>query len=154
MFQQWDESEAEKIIAGFGELDGALLPILHAVQERFGYIPDAATPLIAKELNLSRAEVHGVVSFYHDFRTAPPPRLVVKVCRAEACQAVGARQAAQALLTNLGLDWDQPASDQSVVVEPVYCLGLCALAPAAMIGEDLVSGLDGAELIKAVNAAL
>jgi formate dehydrogenase subunit gamma len=111
--------------------EGPLLPILHDVQQELGHIPDAAVPLIADALNVSRAELHGTVSFYHDFRRSPAPRPILKLCRAEACQARGADVIAAAL----------EAVDQ-IVLEPVYCLGLCASGPSAMIGENVFARLD------------
>lgn len=134
-------------------LEGPLLPILHAIQEAFGYVPPQSHALIAEALNLSRAEVHGVVSFYPDFRSEPAPKLVVKVCRAEACQAMGGAAVAQALLAHLGADWGQASSDGAVIVEPVYCLGLCAAAPAALIGDTPVVRFDGAALCAHVETA-
>src|ERR1700750_3036395 len=113
--------------------EGPLLPILQALQEEFGYIDEAAEPLIAEALNISRAEVHGVVTFYHDFRRKPAGRHVLKLCRAEACQAAGgdaiAARAGQRVATALG----DPSADGSVSLEPVYCLGLCACAPSAIL---------------------
>lgn len=149
----WDRNQAEAVIERFKDQDGALLPMLHALQDAFGYVHPEATDLLAETLNLSRAEVHGVISFYHDFRTEQPARLVVKVCRAEACQATGGREAARALLADLGVDWAQATSDGAVVVEPVYCLGLCAVAPSALIGDELTAGFDGPALCAAVGAA-
>jgi formate dehydrogenase subunit gamma len=116
---------------------GALLPVLHAVQEHLGYVPASAVPLIAKSLNLSRAEVHGVISFYHDFRSAPAGRHVVRLCLAEACQSMGAHvlrtHVENALRTNL----HSTASDGSFTLEPVYCLGNCACAPAMQFDGEL-----------------
>ena len=120
-------------IADNRHLDGALLPILHAVQDGLGHVPEWAVTPIAQALNLSRAEVHGVISFYHDFRAAPAGRRVVKICRAEACQAMGGAALAEGALARAGLDWHGTAADGSVTVEPVYCLGLCACAPAVMV---------------------
>ncbi len=149
----WDSPLAAGVVDRLKSEAGALLPILHALQETFGYIHADAIGLVAETLNLSRAEVHGVVSFYHDFRDKPPPPLVVKLCCAEACQACGGREAARTLLDHLGADWNQPAHGGAVVVEPVYCLGLCALAPAALIGDTLAAGFDGAELRATVDGA-
>ena len=122
--------------------EGPLLPILHAVQEEFGHVPEGSLPVIADHLNLSRAEVHGVVSFYHDFRREPAGRHVIKVCRAEACQAAGGDASADRLLTLLGLKMGETASDGSVTVEAVYCLGLCACAPAALVDGTPVGRFD------------
>jgi formate dehydrogenase subunit gamma len=118
-------------------LPGALLPILHAVQETLGYVPKDAVPLIAGDLNLSLAEVHGVVSFYHYFRTAPAGRHVVHLCRAEACQAVGAVELATHAKRTLGIEFHGTTADGAITLEPVYCLGNCALGPALMIDDQL-----------------
>lgn len=142
----WDPDFAEALIARHTGLEGPLLPILHALQEAFGFIPEAAVPLVADALNLSRAEVHGVVTFYADFRDAPAGRRVVKLCRAEACQAMGGEAAAHALLSALGLSWGETSADGAITVEPVYCLGLCAVAPAALIDDEPVGRLDAATL--------
>ncbi len=116
-----------RIIAAKQTLPGALLPILHEIQEALGHIPPASVPLIAKELNLSRAEVHGVITYYHHFRQTPPGRHVVRVCCAEACQAVGGEALAEHARARL------EGSDLSL--EPVYCLGLCSIGPALQIDE-------------------
>lgn len=127
-----------EILEAHQGLEGPLLPILHAVQAAFGFIPEAAVPQIAKALMLSKAEVHGVVSFYHDFRSAPAGRHVLKLCRAEACQAVGADAVAGRIKAALGIDWHETTPDGRVTLEPVFCLGLCACGPAAMIDGRLV----------------
>lgn len=120
----WSEARAREIIAAHAGLDGPAMPILHALQAEFGYVPPDAVPLVAEALNLSRAEVHGIVSFYHDFRSEPVSGRVVKLCRAEACQARGvAALAAHAEARHGG----------STTIEPVFCLGLCACGPAAMV---------------------
>jgi formate dehydrogenase subunit gamma len=149
----WDASLAETIVRAHAALEGPLLPILHALNAEFGCVPDEATALIAEALNLSRAEVHGVISFYHDFHSAPRGRLVVKLCRAEACQAMGGREAAAALLEKLGLDWGGTSADGAVSIDPAYCLGLCATAPAALIGDAPAGRLDAQSLIARVEAA-
>src|SRR5579862_5921359 len=118
-------------------LPGGLLQILHAVQELLGFVPPDAVPLIAHELNLSRAEVHGVVTFYHYFRTQRGGRHVVHLCRAEACQALGAAALEGHAKRSLGVDFHQTSSDGAVTLEPVYCLGNCALGPALMIDDEL-----------------
>nr|WP_228866660.1 formate dehydrogenase subunit gamma [Roseibium aggregatum] len=122
----------------FITLEGPLLPMLHGLQAEFGYVPQAAVELIAEALNLSKAEVHGVISFYHDFRKAPAGRHVVKICRAEACQAVGGEALGKAVLAKLGLDWHGTTRNGAVTLEPVYCLGLCACAPAAMVDGKVI----------------
>lgn len=135
----------EEIVDGLSALEGPLLPILHAVQEAFGYVPEAALPKIAERLNISRAEVHGVVSFYHDFRSAPAGRHVIKLCRAEACQAQGADAMAERAKARLGVDF-HATTRGGVTLEPVFCLGLCACGPAAMVDGKLVGRLDEARL--------
>jgi formate dehydrogenase subunit gamma len=115
---------------------GALLPILHAVQDALGYVPPDAVPLIAHELNLTRAEVHGVVSFYHHFRDTPPGRRVVQICRAEACQALGARALEAHAKRSLGIDFHETTTDGAVTLEAVYCLGNCGCGPSVLIGAD------------------
>jgi formate dehydrogenase subunit gamma len=132
------EADIRAIIAAHLALEGPLLPILHALQEAFGHVPEAATPLLAEALNITRAEVHGVISFYHDFRERPAGRHVLKICRAEACQSVGATALAETTLKKLGLDWGGTTADGALTVEAVYCLGLCACGPAAMIDGRVV----------------
>ena len=145
-FPAWDAVAAAGIVADHAGLDGAALPILHALQARFGHVPEAAVPLVAEALNLSRAEVHGVVSFYHDFRRHPPGRHIVKLCRAEACQATGAVALAAHAKRALGVDWHGTTADGAVTLEPVFCLGLCACGPAALIDGEPVALLDAAAL--------
>ncbi|ANM12546.1 MULTISPECIES: formate dehydrogenase subunit gamma [Rhizobium] len=138
------------IIADLRFLEGPLLPILHEVQEEFGYVPQEALPVIAEELNLSRAEVHGVVTFYHDYRDHPAGRHVLKLCRAEACQSMGGDAMAERVKTLLGIDFHQTTLDGGVTLEPVYCLGLCACAPAAMLDGEVYGRIDdqmAAELV-------
>ena len=127
-------------------LEGALLPILHAVQAEFGHVPQVALPLIAKALNISKAEVHGVMSFYHDFREAPAGRHLGKLCRAEACQAVGADSVAAHAKAVLGVGFHETTADNRVTLEPVFCLGLCACGPAAIIDGTLHGRLDAPRL--------
>ncbi len=148
--EAWDPALAAEIIAGNATLDGATLPILHALQETFGYIDRAAVPMIAEAVNLSRAEIHGVVTFYHDFRSAPAGSHVVKLCRAEACQSVGAVELAEHARRSLGVDWHGTTADRRITLEPVFCLGLCACGPAALIDGEPVSGLDPAAFDAAV----
>ncbi|MGA9421316.1 MAG: formate dehydrogenase subunit gamma [Rhodanobacteraceae bacterium] len=116
---------------------GALLPILHAVQDSIGHIPPDSIALIAHALNLTRAEVHGVVSFYHDFRSQPCARRVLRLCRAEACQALGARRIESHVKRTLGIDFGERTSDGAIALEPVYCLGNCACGPSLMIDDEL-----------------
>ncbi|MBY5397923.1 formate dehydrogenase subunit gamma [Rhizobium leguminosarum] len=138
------------IVADLRFLEGPLLPILHGVQQEFGYVPQEAMPVIAEELNLSRAEVHGVVTFYHDYRDHPAGRHVLKLCRAEACQSMGGDALAERVRALLGIDFHQTTLDGGVTLEPVYCLGLCACAPAAMLDGEVHGRVDdqtAAELV-------
>jgi formate dehydrogenase subunit gamma len=131
-------------IAALANLPGALLPVLHAVQHALGFVPPAAVPLIAERLNLSRAEVHGVASFYPDFHYEPRGRHVVQVCRAEACQAVGSRALEAHATKALGCGMHATTADGAVTLEPVYCLGNCACGPSVRIGDDVHGRVDAA----------
>jgi len=127
----------EAIIRDHGAMPGALLPLLHAIQDRLGYVPNEAVPSIAAGLNLSRAEVHGVISFYHFFRTEAPGRQILYLCRAEACQAMGARALEEHVKQKLNVDFHETTADGRFSLEPVYCLGNCACSPAIMIDETV-----------------
>jgi formate dehydrogenase subunit gamma len=131
--QAWDEEVALERIRALQDKPGAMLPILHALQEEFGYVNDEAIPLIAEALNLAKAEVVGVVHFYHDYRHEAPGRHVLKVCRAEACQAMGCESLAGPLETKLHATMGETTSDGAFSLETVYCLGNCALSPAVML---------------------
>ena len=145
-YAPWDIDAARTIIAGKGSMPGPLLPILHALQEEFGYIDREAEPLIADILNLTRAEVHGVVTFYHDFRHAPPARHVLKLCRAEACQSTGGDKLAAHAEAKIGVSLGRATADGRVSLEPVYCLGLCAVAPSAMLDGRVIGRMDQEKL--------
>lgn len=138
----WSAEHAATIIAEHAALEGALLPILHALQATFGHVPEGALDLVAEALNLSRAEVFGTLTFYHDFRRAPAGRHVLKLCRAEACQAVGADALHAAIRQRLGIGWHGTTPDARITLEPVFCLGLCASGPAAMLDGEPVARLD------------
>src|SRR5258708_36417605 len=138
--------EIVRLVALHADRRGALLPLLHDVQAALGYVPDEAVPAIAHGLNLSRAEVHGVVTFYHDFRRAAPARHVVKLCRAEACQARGAVAIETEAARRLGVAMGHARPDGEVALEPVYCLGLCATGPNALVDGRAVSRLDAGRL--------
>lgn len=145
----------DEIIAAHLLREGPLLPILHDVQAEWGHIPDAAQPVIAKALNISKAELHGVVTFYHDFRDHPAGRHTLRLCRAEACQAMGGNATAEAAKKALGIDWHGTTPDGAVTLEPVFCLGLCACAPAAQLDGQLHARVDTdklATLIASVRA--
>ncbi len=144
--ERWDEARAREIIAETKALDGPTLPVLHALQEAFGYIPEEAVALVAAELNLSRADVFGVMSFYHDFRREPAGRHVVKLCGAEACQSMGGAAVAFCAERKLGIKLGETTADGRVTLEPVYCLGLCSVAPSAMVDGQVVGRLDEARV--------
>lgn len=145
-----DIAEIQTAIDRFVRQDtrGALLPLLHELQEEFGFVDPRAVPLIADALNLSRAEVHGVISFYHDFRTEPPARHVVKLCRAESCQSRGAVAIEAEFSRRLGVAMGHARKDGQVALEPIYCLGLCAIGPNAMVDGRPVARIDSAAVEK------
>ncbi len=130
------------IIEQHQTLPGAMLPILHAIQNDLSFIPSNALPLIAKALNVSRAEVHGVISFYHHFRSEEPGTHVIEVCRGESCQAMGSRTLEENIKQRLAIDYHQTSKDRQYTLEPVYCLGNCACSPAIRIGDDIHGELD------------
>ena len=135
---------------------GALLPVLHGIQDKLGHVPPDAVPMIANALNLSQAEVHGVISFYHDFRTELPGEHIVHLCRAEACQAMGARELEQHARERLGVAYGETTADGLFTLEPVYCLGNCACAPSIRINDDIHARVSAArfdELIAGLEAA-
>jgi len=140
-YRAWDEMTARGIIEETKLMPGALLPILHALQDVFGYIVPESESLIADALNISRAEVHGVVTFYADFRTVPPAAHELKLCRAEACQAMGADRLAAHASARLGMAMGEITPDARLSLEPVYCLGLCSVAPSAMLDGRVVGRL-------------
>ena len=141
---RWNESEATQIVRRHDGREGALLPILHDLQAAFGYVPEPAIAFLAQALNVTRAEVHGVVSFYRDFRREPAGRHVLKLCRAEACQSMDGEAFARRVLDRFGLDWGGTTPDGRVTIEATYCLGLCASAPSAMLdGEPMARLSDG-----------
>ena len=128
----------DQILVAHQGREGPLLPILHDIQAEWGYVPEEAQPVIAEALGLTRAEVHGVVSFYHDFRDHPSGRHVLRLCRAEACQSMGADALADQVRAALGIDFHETTPDGRLTLEPVFCLGLCACAPSAQMGERLL----------------
>jgi formate dehydrogenase subunit gamma len=144
-------SRATAIIDEMKALEGPLLPILHEIQEEFGHVPAETLPLIATALNISKAEVHGVVTFYHDYRNHPAGRHVLKVCRAEACQSMGGDAIAAQISQALGIGFHETAKDNSVTLEPVYCLGLCACAPVAMLDGEVIGRLDADKIEEIVQ---
>jgi formate dehydrogenase subunit gamma len=148
--EPWNPERAAALIAEHSGREGATLPILHALQDTFGYVDGGAVPLIADALNLSRAEVHGCITFYHDFRSAPAGRREVKLCRAEACQAVGSDALHREILRRLACGWHETNAD-GVTVDPVYCLGLCANGPAALIDGEPVAHLTADALMEVLG---
>ena len=137
-YEPWSMDRAASIIAAHAvpqdtPAQSAALPTLHALQHAFGFIHAEAIPMIALALNVSRADMHGVVTFYHEFRRSPPGRHMLHLCRAEACQAVGGEAVADQVRADLGVDWHGTTADGSVTLEPVFCLGLCASGPAALV---------------------
>jgi formate dehydrogenase subunit gamma len=150
-----DAMRINVIVAAHRHQPGALLPILHAVQNALGFIPGAAVPLIADALDQTRAEVHGVISFYHHFRSQPPGRHIVQVCRAEACQAVGARALEAHARQTLGIDFHETSTDGTITLEAVYCLGNCACGPSLRIDDDIIGRVSNErfdELIEALRS--
>ncbi len=141
------------IIDHLKSLEGPLLPILHEIQDEFGYVPREALPVIAEELNLSRAEVHGVVTFYHDYRDHPAGRHVLKLCRAEACQSMGSDELAERVKSMLGIDWHGTTPDGAITLEPVFCLGLCSCSPSAMMDGEVHGRVDVADIEEMIEEA-
>ncbi|MGH7042781.1 MAG: formate dehydrogenase subunit gamma [Acetobacteraceae bacterium] len=149
----WDAARAAVIIEQHQDRDGAALPILHALNDAFGHVPTDAIPMVAAALNLTRAEVYGIASFYHDFRRTRPGRHRLHLCRAEACQAMGAERLHDAARRRLGIDWHETTADGAVTLEPVFCLGLCAVAPSGMLDGVPLGRLDPAGLDAALESA-
>ena len=131
------QDTVQAVITTLKDKPGALLPILHGIQDALGYIPADSVPAIAQGLHLSRAEVHGVISFYHYFRDTPPGKQTIHICRAESCQAMGGKQLEQHVKDQLGIDYHETTTDGQFSLEPVYCLGNCACSPAIQIGDDI-----------------
>lgn len=151
--ETWSEKRGAEIIEQHAQQAGAALPILHALQETFGYIHADAVKMVASTLNLSRAELHGIVTFYHDFRSAPAGDHVLKLCRAEACQSMGADALAAHAREKLRVDWHGTTTDKRLTLEPVFCLGLCACAPAAMLDDQVHGRLNAKRLDTLIDGA-
>ena len=130
-------STVKEVTSALKDKPGALLPILHDIQNVLGYIPADSIPIIASELRLSRAEVHGVISFYHYFRETPPGKQTIHLCRAESCQAMGSKKLEEHVKAKLGIDYHETTPDGKFSLEPVYCLGMCSCSPSMQIGEDM-----------------
>jgi formate dehydrogenase subunit gamma len=147
----WDRTRITAIIGDLKHRPGPLLMILRRIQDELGWVPADAVPLIASALSLSRAEVHGVISFYHDFKNEPPGRNVIKLCRAESCQAMGAVALAHHLKSRLDIDFGQTTADNNFTLEAVYCLGNCACSPAAVINGELIGRVTAQRLDQAIS---
>ena len=150
----WDAAAAREIAERLKDLEGPLLPILHAFNEHFGFISNDAIVLVADVLNLTRAEVQGVVGFYHDFRRQPAGQHVVKVCRAEACQSMGSEALAERLERALGISFGDTTPDRRVTLGEVFCLGNCALSPNVMVDGELHGRADEAKVLALVGARI
>ena len=135
-------ADISHLVTQFKAVPGGLLPLLHAIQAELGYVPDSVVPSIAIGLNLSRAEVHGFISFYHDFKTHPVGQHTVQICRSEACQSMGSRQLEAHAKALLGVDYHETTEDGAITLEPVYCLGNCACAPSVRINNDIHARVD------------
>jgi len=149
-------ADISHLVTQYRAVPGGLLPLLHAIQGELGYVPESTVPAIATGLNLSRAEVHGVISFYHDFKTHSVGRNTVQICRAEACQSMGSRQLEAHAKQALGIDYHETTADGSITLEPVYCLGNCACSPSVRINDDIVARVDAArfdELVAKLGAS-
>lgn len=152
--EPWTDQRGREVIAAHQADEGPLLPILHALQETFGHVPEAAVPIVAEALNLSRAEVHGVVTFYHDYRAKPAGKHVVKLCRAEACQSMGCEDLVERAEARLNVKCGGTSADGRVTLEPIYCLGLCATAPSALVDGRVVGRLDAKKLDAILDEAM
>jgi len=151
-YEPWNVERAKALIAEHVGLEGPLIPILHALNDRFGHINNEAIKIVADVLNLTRAEVQGVVGFYHDFRREPAGRHVIQVCRAEACQSMGCEELAERLERALGIKFGETSPDRRVTLLPVYCLGNCSLSPAVMVDGELYGRMDERKVLSLVQA--
>lgn len=150
---EWSAERATEVVRAHADVRGPLLPVLHALQEEFGYLDARAVPLVAQVLNLSRADVHGVVTFYRDFRDAAPAPVQVRVCRAEACQSVGAYELVAHAEAALGTELGGTSQDGAVTLDQVFCLGNCALGPSVTVNDRLYGRVDAERLDLLVAAA-
>jgi formate dehydrogenase subunit gamma len=153
MMKPWNDEQATEIVAGHAGTKGPLLPILHALNHEFGCVPEEAVPLIARVMNLTRAHVHGVVTFYRDFRREPAGRHVLKLCRAEACQAAGGDEFCARVEKTLGLSIGETAKDGSTTLDEVFCLGLCAVGPAIMLDGKVLARIDDTKFDRMIAEA-
>ncbi|MEY3910172.1 MAG: formate dehydrogenase gamma subunit [Pseudomonadota bacterium] len=151
ILSQQDHKILEQCIKNHQHMPGALLPLLHAVQDSLGYIPEEAYPNIASALSLSVAEVHGVVTFYHHFRTHQPGRHILQVCRAESCQAMGSEVLEAHIKNKLGIEFHETTPDGAITLEPIYCLGNCACSPSVMINEEVYGRVDSKKIDQLIS---
>jgi formate dehydrogenase subunit gamma len=149
----WNAERAREIIAEHIGLEGPMMPILHGLLEEFGCVSKEAVPLIADALNLTRAEVHGVITFYHDFRSEPCGPHLLQLCRGETCQSMGSEELASKILGRLGVAWKGTTKDGALTVEPVYCLGLCASSPSALLDGEPLGRLNENKIAEALEEA-
>ena len=140
------QTQIDALISQHQNMPGALLPLLHAIQDNVGYVPESSYKSIAKALSLSVAEVHGVVTFYHHFRTHKPGRHILQICRAESCQSMGSEALEAHAKKCLNVDYHQTTTDEAITLEPVYCLGNCALSPAVMLDDEIFGRVSAADL--------
>jgi len=155
-YREWNLRSVQEIIGSLKDKPGALLPILHEIQKSEGYIPPESVPLIADALQQTRAEIHGVISFYHYFRQTPPGRNQIQICRAEACQARGARTLEAHAKETLGIDYHGTTADKEFSLDAVYCLGNCSCGPTIRVGDDIIGRVDNQkfdELVEELSAA-
>lgn len=146
-----DLNQIEAIVQAHAARPGATLPILHEILDAFGYIPDEAIEIVARGLNLSRAEIYGVVTFYSDFRRTPPGRHVLQICRGEACQAMGSEEIERHAKRQLGIDFHETSADSAISLEPVYCLGNCACSPSLRVGDEVLGRVDCEQLERLIE---
>jgi len=146
-----DLAKIEAHIDAHKGVDGGLLPLMHAIQDDIGYVPESIYPQVSKAMALSVAEVHGFVTFYHHFRTHPVGKHVLQVCRAESCQAMGSEKLEAEIKSKLGVDYHETTADGEITLLPVYCLGNCACSPAVMMDEEVYGRVDMAQLEEIVS---
>ncbi len=146
-------TKIETHIASHKQMPGALLPLLHAIQDDIGYVPEESYLHISKALALSVAEVHGVVTFYHHFRRHPAGKHILQICRAESCQSMGSEKLEAQVKKSLGIDYHQTTTDGAITLEPVYCLGNCACSPAVMLDEEVYGHMDADKVAELVAEA-
>ena len=143
----------QSLIAQLKEMPGALMPLLHAIQDTIGYIPEDSYLPISKALALSVAEVHGVVTFYHHFRTHPSGKHILQICRAESCQAMGSEKLEASIKAKLGIDYHQTTPDGAITLEPIYCLGNCACSPSVMMDDEVYGRMDALKAAELISEA-